>query len=150
GLAFKVNALLDSGATGVFIDKDFIERNRIPKIVLPRAVDIFNVNGGSTMILGHTWLCQHNLLIDWRTSEVKMGRCPARCQQLAPKSLFIHKVERLEREAMDSYVNWICNLGTDKPKTDKTPEELVPKAYHECLLVFSEKESEHMLLRKPW
>ncbi|KIO04417.1 hypothetical protein M404DRAFT_70439, partial [Pisolithus tinctorius Marx 270] len=76
------NALLDSGATGVFIDKDFVKRNRIPKIALPRAVDIFNVNGGSTMILGHTWLHQHNPLIDWKTGEVKMGRCLARCQQL--------------------------------------------------------------------
>ncbi|KIN93996.1 hypothetical protein M404DRAFT_74104, partial [Pisolithus tinctorius Marx 270] len=76
------NTLLDSGTTGVFIDKDFVERNQIPKVVLPRAVDVFNVDGGSTMILGHTWLHQHNLLIDWKTGKVKMGRCLARCQQL--------------------------------------------------------------------
>ncbi|KIO03313.1 hypothetical protein M404DRAFT_146052, partial [Pisolithus tinctorius Marx 270] len=112
--AFKVNALLNSGATGVFIDRSFVERDQIPKIALPKAVDIFNellakiTNlGGSTMILGHTWLHQHNLLIDWKSSKVKMGRCLARCQQLAPKTLFEHKVKKLEREAMDSYVTWI-------------------------------------------
>ena len=36
-----------------------------------------------------------------------------------------------------------------KPK-EKTPEELVPKEYHKFLKVFSKKESECMLLWKPW
>ncbi|KIO10915.1 hypothetical protein M404DRAFT_72942, partial [Pisolithus tinctorius Marx 270] len=149
-LVFRVNALLDSSTTGVFIDKNFVERNWIPKVALPRAVDIFNVDRCSTIILGHTWLHQHNLLVDWKTGEVKMGRCLARCQQLAPRSSFVHMVEKLEREAMDSYITWIQSLGMGKPKMGKTPEELVPKAYCEYLLVFSEKESEHMPLRKPW
>ena len=35
-------------------------------------------------------------------------------------------------------------------KVDKTVEELVPEKYHNYLSVFQKKESERMLLRKPW
>ncbi|KIO04552.1 hypothetical protein M404DRAFT_142751 [Pisolithus tinctorius Marx 270] len=80
-LVFKVNTLLDSGATRVFIDKDFVKRSQIPKIALPRAELLAKITdlGGCTMILGHTWLHQHNPLIDWKTGKVRLGRCPARC-----------------------------------------------------------------------
>jgi hypothetical protein len=35
--------------------------------------------GGQDMLLGLTWLRQHNLEIDWRSEEVKMMRCPLQC-----------------------------------------------------------------------
>ena len=38
----------------------------------------------------------------------------------------------------------------DPPNPDKTPEELVPKAYHKYLKTFSKKESERMPTHKPW
>jgi len=31
------------------------------------------------MILGHTWLVKHNLVIKWNTGDVKMSRCPDSC-----------------------------------------------------------------------
>ena len=40
-------------------------------------------------------------------------------------------------------------MQQEKPK-EKTPEELVPKEYHKFLKIFLKKESEHMLLWKPW
>ena len=45
----------------------------------------------------------------------------------------------------------ICALEVqqEKPK-EKAPEELVPKEYHKFLKVFLKKESECMLLQKPW
>ena len=36
------------------------------------------------------------------------------------------------------------------PKPDPRPEDLVPKAYHQYLKVFSKKESERMQVSKPW
>src|SRR3981189_2955969 len=31
------------------------------------------------MILGFTWLCEHNPEINWQTKEVRMSRCPPQC-----------------------------------------------------------------------
>jgi len=35
--------------------------------------------GKQSMILGFTWLREHNPEINWQTKEVHMSRCPARC-----------------------------------------------------------------------
>ena len=32
------------------------------------------------MILGYTWLKDHNLEVNWQTGEVQMNRCPLRCE----------------------------------------------------------------------
>src|SRR5882724_12829951 len=41
----------------------------------------FHVTGFSqmTIILGHTWLMEHNPEIDWGTRKVSMTQCPASC-----------------------------------------------------------------------
>lgn len=36
--------------------------------------------GGQKILLGLPWLKEHNPEIDWAAGEVKMSRCPARCQ----------------------------------------------------------------------
>jgi Reverse transcriptase (RNA-dependent DNA polymerase) len=35
--------------------------------------------GNQDMILGYSWLREHNPEVDWSTGEVKMSRCPGRC-----------------------------------------------------------------------
>src|SRR3981189_3145316 len=35
--------------------------------------------GKQSMILGFTWLREHNPEIDWQTKEVRMSRCPPQC-----------------------------------------------------------------------
>jgi hypothetical protein len=35
--------------------------------------------GKQSMILGFTWLREHNPEIDWQTKEVHMSRCPMHC-----------------------------------------------------------------------
>ena len=35
--------------------------------------------GSTDVILGHTWLAQHNPEIDWTTGQVTMSRCPPSC-----------------------------------------------------------------------
>ena len=36
--------------------------------------------GSQALILGYTWLAEHNPKIDWQTRKVKMSRCPTKCQ----------------------------------------------------------------------
>ena len=35
--------------------------------------------GGQKLILGHSWLRQHNPEIDWSKGDVRMSHCPPRC-----------------------------------------------------------------------
>jgi len=109
-----VEALLDSGATGLVISSEFAKKQRfklkrIERPIYMRNVDeIFNKKGliEHTMevniyyqgyrermeidviegqkwniILGMLWLACHNPEIDWRTGEVKMTRCPEKCEK---------------------------------------------------------------------
>ena len=109
---FSVKALLDSGATNLFIDRDYVNRNCINTCALTRPVPIQNVDstlneasevwevvdlilhyedhtkramfvvtglGKQDVILGYTWLQEHNPEVDWTTSQVKMSRCKSQC-----------------------------------------------------------------------
>src|SRR5882724_885299 len=109
----SVKALIDSGATGMFIDIGFVRSKNIQTHRLPRAILVYNVDGTPneaghitevvdlsvqykdhsewvtfhitgigriTIILGHTWLMEHNPEIDWRTGEISMMRCPTSCR----------------------------------------------------------------------
>jgi len=109
---YGVRALVDSGATGLFIDREYVKSNQIPTTKLPQPVPMFNVDGTANMegsisevaelllrynghseralfcvtglgkqnlILGHTWLKDHNPEVDWRTGKVEMSRCSPRC-----------------------------------------------------------------------
>ena len=102
---YGIRALVDSGATGVFIDWEYVKSNQIPtkKLSIPipvRNVDgtdntsgaitevaelILRYNGHSeralfgvvglgrqNLILGHTWLQEHNpeVLENWRGQNV--------------------------------------------------------------------------------
>ena len=88
-----VSALLDSGATGLFIDATYVEQHRLTTRPLTHPIPVYNIDGtcneaGSIhsvvdlvlryrthaeraifavmslgkqdMILGFTWLCEHN------------------------------------------------------------------------------------------
>ena len=41
--------------------------------------------GSSAVILGYTWLREHNPEINWQTQEIKLSRCPTRCQECRRK-----------------------------------------------------------------
>jgi len=109
----SVEALLDYGATGSLIDRDFVRSKGINIQTLSHNILIFNVDGSSneagqisevvdvvlyykthsermllavfelgkqSLILGYDWLKDHNPRIDWEKGEVKMTRCPLRCE----------------------------------------------------------------------
>jgi predicted aspartyl protease len=109
---YEVHALVDLGATGLFIDREYVKSNQIPTTKLSQAVPVYNVDGSANqdgaisevaelllrynrhseralfcvtglgkqnLILGHTWLKDHNPEVDWRTGKVEMSRCSPRC-----------------------------------------------------------------------
>jgi predicted aspartyl protease len=109
---YSVCALVDSGATGLFIDREYVKSNQIPTTKLPQPIPVFNVDGTANtegsisevaelllrynghseralfcvtgfgrqnLILGHTWLKDHNPEVDWRTGKVEMSCCSPRC-----------------------------------------------------------------------
>jgi len=109
---YGVCALVDSGATGLFIDQEYVKSNQIPTTKLSRVILVFNVDGTTNtdgsisevaelilqynghseralfsitrlgrqhMILGHTWLKEHNPEVDWQTRKVEMSHCSPRC-----------------------------------------------------------------------
>jgi predicted aspartyl protease len=109
---YGVRALVDSRATGLFIDREYVKSNQIPTTKLTQPILVFNVDrtantegsisevaelllhynghseralfcvtelGRQNLILGHTWLKDHNLEVDWRTGKVEMSHCSPRC-----------------------------------------------------------------------
>ena len=109
GTVHGVTALVDSGATDLFIDADYVREQKLTTRALSRPIAVYNVDGtpneagsiraivdvvlrykdhaeraqfaitrlgGQKMILGHSWLREHNPEVDWKTGEVKMTRCP--------------------------------------------------------------------------
>jgi len=102
----SIKALLDSGATGNFIDRDFVRTKGINTRSIFRPIPVYNVDsspneagqiskvvdvvlrykthsertllvvsslGRQNMILGYTWLKDHNPEVDWQTGEVQMN-----------------------------------------------------------------------------
>jgi hypothetical protein len=105
--------LLDSGATGLFMNSEFVKQKRLTTKPLSRPILVYNVDGSlneagsisevvevvlqyrdhsecatfavtslgkQDVILGLTWLHEHNPEINWETAEVKMSRCPNHCR----------------------------------------------------------------------
>ena len=100
---FSANALLDSGATACFVDARFIDSRDLQTHPLPRAIPVYNIDGtpnesgsitrvidllqdhsermtfyvtqlgSQPIILGHSWLVEHNPEIDWTSGQVTMS-----------------------------------------------------------------------------
>lgn len=114
GVEVRTSALVDSGATGSFIDRDFVAQHGIATRRLARPVPVLNVDGSpneagqiteivdlilrykrhaervvfavtglgkKNVILGYTWLREHNPEINWEKGEVTLSRCPRRCTE---------------------------------------------------------------------
>ena len=108
----NTSALVDCGATGLFIDTEYVRLNNLSTRRLTTPIPVYNVDGTANeagaiteiadiilrykghaertqfavtslgkqnMILGFTWLREHNPEIDWQTKEVRMSRCPPQC-----------------------------------------------------------------------
>src|SRR3979490_3149819 len=135
GRPLAINALLDSGAIGMFIDIEFVWAKRLKTRRLPRAILVYNIDGtpneaGSikeevdlictygnhtecatfsitslghlAIILGHTWLTEHNPEVNWHSGEVSMTRCPESCGvKPVSKKPSIETVPDIEKDSAD-------------------------------------------------
>src|SRR3979490_395784 len=133
GCPLAINALLDSGAIGMFIDIEFVWAKRLKTRHLPRAIPVYNIDGtpneaGSikeevylictygnhteratfsitslghlAIILGHTWLTEHNPEVNWSSGEVSMTHCPESCGvKPVSKKLSIATVPDIEKDS---------------------------------------------------
>ncbi|KIM56487.1 hypothetical protein SCLCIDRAFT_94370, partial [Scleroderma citrinum Foug A] len=147
-------ALLDSDATGCFVDKSWaLDRQlRLSKLVKP--VLVLNVDGTRNqkvpLILSHDWLKKHNPDIDWMTGDVKLSHCPPECKSLMDMC-FTKLI--LDNESQETWIQALKNHESKDDVDESTLEEaqkLVPHKYWDYLDVFLKSKSERMLLRKPW
>ena len=113
GKRVQILALLDCGATGLFINSALVREKGLTTRTLQRPIPVYNVDGSPNeagsitevvdlvlrykdhseravfavtnlgkqdMILGLTWLREHNPEVDWKTGEISMSRCPQHCR----------------------------------------------------------------------
>jgi hypothetical protein len=146
----SVKALLDCGADGLFIDRDYVRKNQLTTRTLTRPIPVYNVDGTANeagsicevvdtvlryrdhaerahfavtglgnqdMILGYSWLREHNPEVDWSTGEVKMSRCPSRCSTCRTEI----KQERHKRRAEVRHLH-SCRAGS-MPTVEEIFEE---------------------------
>ena len=63
--------------------------------------------GKEELILRHSWLCKHNLEIDWTKGEVKMSRCPLHCCSGCCDEIHLERItEKAEAKRRDT-----CSIG---------------------------------------
>ncbi|GLB45865.1 putative retrotransposable element tf2 155 kda protein type 1-like [Lyophyllum shimeji] len=147
-----LKALLDSGASGLFLHIRFVREHGITTRTLSRPIPVKNVDGTANaagaitevvdlvlrynghservvfavtdlgeqdMILGYTWLKEHNPEIDWAAGTVSMSRCPARCQTC--------REEVKRRPAPEPELDDIPELYPDPDCEDDPPPEANPE-----------------------
>src|SRR5882724_4888120 len=168
----SVEALIDSGATSMFIDIEFIRSKNIQTHQLPREILVYNVDGTpneaghitevvdlivqykdhskratfhimgigrTTIILGHTWLMEHNPKIDWCTGEISMTRCPTPCRPKATeetnwlnrisanttwRQLKTHLHQRVHVEEVPEFESTCMEAEPSPGSTQPDPDEL--------------------------
>jgi len=86
--------------------------------------------GKQSMILGYTWLKDHNLEVNWQTGEVQMNRCPPRC-----KGCHVIQKEQALRKKVETKAINICRSGP-------SPEHVEDSEEDETLLQIREVEYE--------
>jgi len=73
------------------------------------------------MILGYTWLKDHNLEVDWQTREVQMNRCPPQCEGCHT----IQKEQALRRKMEVRAIN-VCRSGPPPEHAEDLEEDETP------------------------
>jgi hypothetical protein len=136
----NTSVLVDCGATGLFIDMEYVHLNNLSTCHLTSPMTVYNINGTAneagaiteivdvilrykghaertqfavtslgkqSMILGFTWLREHNPKINWQTKEVRMSRCPPHCSTCRAEA----KVKRQAEHAATAQIH-TCRTGS--------------------------------------
>ena len=153
----QTEALVDSGATTNFIDKEFVIKNHLVTNKLASPYNVLNADGtpnvagritdyvrayveigshksthylfvthleNKNMMIGYSYLYQHNPSINWRAGEWEFTRCPDTCVnkvrktrdyeagaeqlELEPDLPWESSLDELGDEDMvNPYINWV-------------------------------------------
>lgn len=173
----EVKALVDSGATHSFINKELVERYGLRMTTLPAPSIVQDIAGRllheittqvdaalqfgthsemialgvttvgkSDIVLGKTWLTEHNPDIDWHTNVVTFNI------RDCADHLFSSGDAHVEAPELDLYTgeeltaielelagtNLSAEIASEHQKKEVPTKELVPKVYHDFLDVFDE------------
>jgi hypothetical protein len=147
----SAKALVDCGASGLFANRRYIDREKLNTRVLEEPILVRNVDGtpneagpiteildvmlrykghaeravfavtsigDQDLILGLPWLKEHNPEVDWKTEEVKMSRCPERCQTCREEVREEKRIRRAEERRTEK-----CREGP-MPETEVELEDV--------------------------
>jgi len=150
----SVKVLLDSRATGNFIDRDFVQTKDINTRSISRPIPVYNVDGSpneagqisevvdvvlrykthsertlltvsslrrQNMILGYTWLKDHNPEVNWQTGEVQMNRCSPQCKEYC-----VIRKEQVSRKRMETRALNVCWSGSSLEYAKDSEEDEAP------------------------
>ena len=73
------------------------------------------------MILGYTWLNDHNLEVNWQTREVQMNRCPPRCEGCC-----VIQKEQALRKRMETRALNVCRSRPSPEYAENSEEDKAP------------------------
>jgi len=150
----SVKALLDSGAIGNFINKDFVYTKGISTWNISRPIPVFNMDGSpneagqiskvvdmvlcyktysermplavsnlgkQSMILGYTWLKDHNPEVNWQTGKVQINQCPPQCE-----GCHVIQKEQASRKKVEAKAVNICRSGPSPEHIEDSEEDKTP------------------------
>lgn len=143
----QTEALVDSGATANFIDRDFVETKKLVTTKLQKPIEVKNVDGtlnktgsickyvhafleirnhkstqtfyvtglgNKDVIIGYSFLYEHNPVIDWVKGDWEFTRCPENCktERARKTNSFEIDSEQLEEEdtSQEDLTKWVSYL----------------------------------------
>jgi len=76
-----------------------------------------------SMILGYTWLKDHNLEVNWQTGEVQMNQCPPRC-----KGYCVVQKEQVSWKKMEARAVNVCQARPSPEYAEDLEEDKNPQS----------------------
>jgi len=77
--------------------------------------------GKQNMILGYTWLKDHNPEVDWQTKEVQMNRCPPQCE-----GCHVIQKEQVSRKRVETKALNVCQSRPLPEHAEDSEEDETP------------------------
>ena len=156
-----VKALLDSGATGIFIDKDFAEEQGLKLVKLDKPVEVKNIDGTDNNGGRIEYEIKCNMYFKGHVERIRVDICKLGRTKVILGMLWlaVHNPEidwEKGEVKMTRCLPW-CTQNKERKRerqkiraVEQTMEELVPRRFWKWKKVFGKAESERMPVRKPW
>ena len=156
-----VKALLDSGATGIFMDKDFAEEQGFKLVKLEKPIEVKNVDGTDNNRGRIEYEVKCNMYFEGHVERIRVDVCKLGRTKviLGMPWLAAHNPEidwEKGEVKMTRCPPW-CTQNKERKEEKKriraaeqTVEELVLKRFWKWRKVFEKAEPERMPVRKPW